>query len=640
MIAPNRVRSLCLFLIALIVVMVLAIPLTSLLRSRFERQAAVSRKQAAVEAIRQRGGVVLCKSDLPPHVIGVDLSSAIVDAELMQALGQFTEIERLSLDGAKLNPKDYELLSKLPRLRSLSFARTNVTDPHISRLPLGLMVLSLNGTSITDKSMPSLAAMNGLASLDIAGTEVTPDGLRQLVPLRSLKTLWIDEPCITAKSAESLRLMRLQSVDVAVLEGLGRRTHECLSVCEAPDIRGYHRDGYLLWAANSAWSHTLAGVVEAVVSEIGLDPQQAAQLLEVLGNQMEDWGPIMPSPLPSARTFEHSTNLPDRGIEIASADEFVRELQKDNHHVDTFAVRRFAREEFTADDVPKLLAAIRAAPYSESLIQYLFRYGPFLLVLHGIDDPEVVAELDRLLAHKNSFVRATTICAFGYGGAFPFYSREEWTASKATDAFAVPRLLRICQDEGEFDQISYDAWSVLAEIAHRRPEYAAEVIPALLDLLDEEGSWHYAKSSDIWRVHLSRLAEVDADAAVAVVPRLRAMLKQLDQQLAVAPLASPEDSQSPYQSLRRRQTSVLQALSTIARASPALAHEIAMEYLGRMRDQQSTGPFAPLLSPDTPEVNRRVVIELLRDTNVAKGELALVAKRIRDWRMAKEPADD
>ena len=127
---------------------------------------------------------------------------------------------------------------------------------------------------------------------------------------------------------------------------------------------------------------------------------------------------------------------------------------------------------------------------------------------------------------------------------------------------------------------------------------------------------------DLSPLDISRLAEVDKEAAIALVPRLREMLKQLDQQLRDAPTPG----------LRQRQASVLEALSAIAHHSSALADDLALEYLSRMHDGQPTGPFATLLLPDNPEVNRMVVIDLLGNANSAKGELASVAKAIRDWR--------
>lgn len=488
-------RSLFLIPIALGVVALFVIPFVILLRGYLGRPAADTAQQAEVEAVRRGGGVVLTvpsdESGKPPDVRSVDLGNATVDAELMKTISRLATVERLRLDGATLQPEDYALLSKLPQLHNLSLSRTNVTDTDVARLPLSLTSLSLDSTSVTDECVSRLAAMNRLVRLEITDTKITPDGLRQLEPLRSLERLWIDDSCITAESAESLQLMQLQRLDVAVLEGVGRETHEFLSVCEGPKIRGHHRDGYVLWEADSAWSDTLAGVVEAVVSEIGLDSQQAARLLEILGEEnppMGNWGPIVLGPLPESDCFSSSSHRPDKGMEITCTDEFIRELQKPFSDVDPWAVRRFAREEFTASDVPKLLAAIRAAqPLRGSC---LLRYGPFLLVRHGIGEPDVVAELERLLTHKEPSVTCATIFALGYGRARDFYSRDEWTSSKEADEFAVSRLLRICNDEDEYESLRSDARMVLAEIALGRPEYADDVMPALVELLDEEGFWH------------------------------------------------------------------------------------------------------------------------------------------------------
>jgi hypothetical protein len=607
--------------VALLVVAVVAIALIILSRSEAQQKAALVKQQAAdaklrtaVEGIRRHGGFVLFKPSNPSSVVSVDLSGAKMDAELMQTLGKFTEIERLTLDSAKFQSEDWALLDKLTRLHSLSLTNANITDADVTRLPLQLTSLSLNKTSITDQSMAHVAKMNGLASLDIVDTGVTSAGLQLLEPLRNLKKLRIGESCVTAESAQSLRLMQPQSVDIVVSSGLGRTLHECLSVCDRPNIRGHHPDGYILWEADSAWSNTLAGVVEAVVSEIGLDPEQASRLLEILSEHWGGWEPIRVEPPQPITAFSYSTSLADKGQELASVDEFVRGFQQrstglmkadEKSNWDYWSMRRFAREKFTATDVPRLLAAIRGAQYSPG--DSLFLFGPFLLVHHGIENREVRAELDRMLTHQVTFVRLNTVCAFGYGGARPFYSPEEWVPNQAADEFAFSRLLPMCKKPGEMQRI---AWSVLAEIAHRRPEYVADVLAVIVDVLEGDSSAPY----ELGR-HLSRLGKLNPDAALAVVPRLRAMLNERDlQQLPPG--------------------GVLQAISATACVSPPLAQEIAIEYLGRARDGKPRGPLAPLLSQDTPEANRRVVIALI-DTESAREELALAAKMIRDWRMAK-----
>jgi hypothetical protein len=646
---PNRRRWLVRLLLALGVLAAVAVLLATLSSRQSIRRAALAKQQVAVEALRQRGGTVLLgppgSRGLPPDVIGVDLSRAVVDAEVMRTLGQYTLIQRLSLDGARLQPQDWALVGKLPQLQSLSLARSNITDADVPVLPPGLTKLSLNGTAVTDKSMSHLATISGLISLDITDTAVTGEGLRLLEPLQSLQKLSIDDSCITASSAESLRLMQPQSMEVAVSDGLGRSTYELLSVCKGTDIRGHYRNEYTLWTTDSAWSDTLAGVVEAVVLEIGLDSQQATELQGALGNQappLGSWAPPAREPPPSLVAFSYSSR--DSGARLASAGEFIRELQKPRGSgFDYWAVCRFAKEKFKAGDVPQLLAAMRATPYSRG--DHLYHFGPFLLVHHGVDDPEVLAELDRLLAHQESFVRLNTICAFAYGGARPFYSRDEWTASQAADDFAVPRLVRICHDRSEFKTLRESASMVLGEIAQRRPRYAAEVLSVLVDLLDEEGPWHYRSSYyrhsqtvHILQVDIPRLAELDAEAALAVVPRLRQMLTMLDEQLAGAPAASLLEASSPNRALHQRRISLLAALSAIAGQDSALAHELDLEYLTRMEDGQFARALAILLSPATPEANRKAVLALLPSAD--QGELGTLAKKIRDWQAARQRADE
>lgn len=632
--------------ITLFVLVASTIPLVIWSRKLSQGQVVVPKSDPAIEALRRRGAMVFFKQsgkrDVPPDVLSVDLSRTKVNAELLQNLTQFPRMERLTLDGAQLAAEDYALLGKLPQLQDLSLSHSSITDNGATRLPLGLTTLSLQGTAVTDKSLAHVAAMKGLATLDIANTDITSDGLKLLEPLRSLQKLSLDDSCITAETVESLRLMQPQKIDVAVSDGMGEKAFELLSVCEGMDIRGYHRDGFVLWKADLPWSHTLAGVFEAVVAEVELDPQQAAQLLTILGKELapEAWRPETPVPLPSPGTFGFTTNRPDQGVDFKSTDEFIRHLQNDLFKMDVYAVRRFAREKFSARDVPKLLAAIRGAQYAER--SGLFSYGPFLLVQHGIEDPDVAAELDRMLMQREFPVRLTTMFAFAYGGASPLYARDEWVPSPAADAFAAPRLLRVCRDEGESAEIRASARMVLTEIALRRPEYAAEVLTLQVAQLENSAS-----TSDL----IARLAEVDPGAAVAAVPRIRALLKKYDEQLASVPApAASADGSNVYVALpapHRHRLKVLEALSACAHGDPALAHEIALEYLSRREKGQPSGPFATLLSPETPEANRLVVRALLREAAAqqyphghAKAELASLAKKIRDWREPQKHRDE
>ncbi len=630
----SRIRRLVWLLVGLVVAAVVA-PLVILLGAYFQQR-------TAVEAIRERGGFIIFRSaandELLPDVVSVDLSLATVDAELVQTLRQFKSIERVTLDGAKLRPDDFAPLNKLATLQNLSLARTNITDAGVSQLPLELTNLSLNGTAITDQSMSHIAAMQRLTHLDIANTQISPKGLLLLEPLRSLKTLRIDDSCITAESVNVLRTMQPENIEVETANDGGRKAFELLSGWDGSSIFGRSRDGHLMWEVGSPWANSLAGVVEAVVDEVGLNASQTSQLAEILGSRatIDGWGPMVRHPLASPSPFAIYRRQ-DQSKVISSTDEFVRELQKKSLEVDPTAVRQFAREKFTARDLPKLLDVMRATENSQQSCVY--HYGPILLVLYGIDQPEVQAELDRLLVHEDGLIRLNTISAFANGGASHFYSREEWTANEAADVFAFPRLLRMCQEPNESVGVRDDVRKVLTEIAMRRPEYAAEVLSVLVDLLDKDGYWHasdqdVAKSRQIARVDILRLAELAPDVAIAAVPKIREMLGELDKQVAAATAPAVSNADPNRQGVRLLRTSVLEALSATARHDPKLAHEIAMEYLRRLEQGQPAGPFDILLSAETPEATRKVILALL-ETEDAPEQLASLAKAIRDWRVAK-----
>ncbi len=605
-----------------------------------------------VDAIQKRGGVVVSLSgktrDVDVEIIGIDLSSATVDAELLQLVTQCPRIERLDLEGATLNVQDWALLGKLPNLRSLILSRSNVTDADVAQVPRTLTSLALNATSVTDACAPSVAAMTELTSLDICGTKMTANCLEVLEPLKSLKLLRLDQSCVSANNTQFLQRMRPQCLEVVISDDVGFDTFKLLSACEGIDIRGLHSRGYQLWKAQLPWSHSLAGVVEAVVKHAGLDAQQATQLLDLLGQRtMEPWGPAKPVPLEvnSWSTPRDSAHQP--GFELASAEELIGELQKDRAEMDWMAVHQYVRDRFSDSDLPVVIRALDALKEFENWNVLIL--GPFLLVQYGHDNPEIRAEVDRLLAHREHKVRQGVVCAFGYNGASLIYRQDEWKYDADIGEWAVRVLPAVCRDKNELEGIRDTARKVLTETALAHPELAPEVLPVLVELLDEQGQWleSWYDPRHLATVDIPRVADVNPQAALAVVPRLREMWRQLDLKRADPTPNAPQWEASPY-TLGQREYSVLVALSVTARHDSAVACEIAAEYLRRMKAGQQAGPFEMLLSPETRETNRVVVLELMQEA--AKGSddsaggpplasfstdpvarLAALAKKIRDW---------
>ena len=416
------------------------------------------------------------------------------------------------------------------------------------------------------------------------------------------------------------------------MEGNGKRAYELLTGSKDFKSRGNFRKGYTLWESDQDWGLTLAGVAEAVVAEADLNSEQAARLRDALTSVIDFKSTKVVLPL----VFTYSTSGSPAagsqiGIEIESAEEFLEVLLEERSSgVITQSLVQYVRERFTASDVPKLLAALDSTPYpsdKRGSAQRLFNVAPFLLVHWGEGLPQVEAELERLLLHPAGFVRMTTVCAFGYGGARPFYSREEWMPSEAVDAFAVRKLLPICKGEGQGYQSRGEAWCVLAEIVHRRPEYAEQVVPVLIDVLGDASVLSNYKFGD----YFLKLGEVAPEVVVAGVPKLRALLESLDVQYFSDPEA---ESAAPNWEHRGHCKVVLASLSAAASQSPELSEEVAIQYLERMGQGQLMGPFAPLLSPDRPAITKRVIEALLDSPDVAKDELEPVVKTIRDWKEA------
>ncbi len=168
--------------------------------------------------------------------------------------------------------------------------------------------------------------------------------------------------------------------------------------------------------------------------------EHSNRLLECLSDPpVENWASI-PTPKEFWTTwYSTNSNMRDKGVELASISDFLRELEKTLPDFDLQAVRRYARENFSASDVPQLLTAVRAVAGSDQVrndngrLPNLLVYGPFLLVQHGFSDPQVVVELDRVLTDDDSPMLQPTMFAFGYGGAKPFYAYDEWTANLAAN---------------------------------------------------------------------------------------------------------------------------------------------------------------------------------------------------------------
>lgn len=594
-------------------VLILGLVLSVMLR--YEQLEKVQRE--FVEDVEQLGGSVLVAPtgtrDAPPPVLAVDLSRRQIDGELIKRLAAFTTIERLNLDGARLASDDYRAIGQLIALRSLSLAESNVTDTNVSWSGLPLVTLSLRNTALTDAGLARLADTKSLVNLDINGTAVTAAGLSALQKLSSLVSLDLDDSCITDDGVLALQAVKsLETIRIHVSEGFGRRTKELASRLAGPvTVLGINPSGLTIWNAADAWDETLAGVVEIVAREVDLDPQQVTQLMAAIGT-------IRVGRLPRVTDQSRGPPQPPRtGESIDSTADFLRRLQ--NPGRPSYEVCVFARDRFTKDDIPQLLDAMQVVS-NHNAAEYLWRHGAYLLVREGMENPAAVRELDKMLSHETSWVRSIAVYGFSRYG-HPFL--EDWAPSERAVEFGLPRLIRLSNDPELSVRMAVS--QVLGDLAHHHPNRAPDVVPVLVQML-EQGDIPYVGWS------IKRIIAVNPQAGRGEVPRLRRLFTNY-----------PHENSDPQ---------IVDVLCELVRNDSAQALEVAVEYLGKMRDTRLSEPsrlssnaIVRLVTPENSEAVRVIVHGLLEysasdNSQIAAGGrslLAGVAMAIRDWQPAADP---
>ncbi len=569
------------------------------------------RQQAFVQDVeRLGGGIVLVPNGMrgaPPPLLAVNLGGVPIDGDLIMRLSAFTTIERLNLDGANLGSEEYRAISGLTALRSLSLAGSNVSDNDIPWSKLQLTTLSLRNTSTTDIGLARLVEMTSLVNLEINDTSVTAAGVQSLKKLASLKTLDLDDTCITNDGVLALQAVKsLGHIRIHVADGLGRRTKELVSpLAGSVCVQGMNPSGHTLWNAAEPWDETLAGVVEVVACEADLDPRQVTQLIEAIGPRgvgRHQMGNYFGGPAQPRRT----------GEAIKSVAEFLRRLQDPEPR--TYEVCTFACDSFTKDDIPQLLDALQAVTNFRDA-EYLARYGLYLLLRDGLENPEAARELDRMFAHQDSSVRAIAVYGFSRYG-HPFL--KDWVPSENAVDFGLPRLLRLSKDPGQTVRLAVS--EVLGDLVHHHPNRAPEVMPVLIEML-EQGDFGYVKYS------IRKIVEVNSEAARAYVPQLRQLLQNTDRGTSNANF-------------------FLEVICDLARGDNALAREVAVDCIERVRDGDPAGGrlLVTLLTPENSEVVPTIVHELLeisasddrRVAELGQDALALAARAIRDFQAAED----
>jgi len=153
------------------------------------------------------------------------IESPLLSTHCLVALQHHPSLEHLSLYCAESDPRDLELLARLPMLRSLGLHGSAFTDGHLSnlvflrdrleRLSLGtsaitgnslgelqnwqLTTLDLSGTVLVDACLSRLPVLPKLEKLDLSGTHITLEGIKHLADFPSLQELKICDTGVTAR---------------------------------------------------------------------------------------------------------------------------------------------------------------------------------------------------------------------------------------------------------------------------------------------------------------------------------------------------------------------------------------------------------------------------------------------------------
>ena len=361
----------------------------------------------AVEHIAQLGGSIVYGSQayagawLPdsfeplakPAVVAVDLSGTHLRAKDLKQIGVLSGLTRLNLQNSQIETGVLGPLTKLGKLESLLLANARITDSDLTCLAKleNLRTLSLTDTPIGDEGLLHAAELTRIENLNLCGTEVTAAGLGRLKSLPNLITLAIEDTCVTRSTVRSLRTSaRLQSVNVNVRAGLGRKAYELLGGFQRTSIRAVrHPNGTVLWDPSRPWQQTTGGVLMQVESKLNLDEAEIAALRDVLtrGRPNGHW---MPQTTP--RAF-----LPGLPADATRSGDPAGRL----------AI--LLRDGATKHDLSKTIEILRAAdPKADHRLWF---YGTRVLVEYGLADQQSLDQLRQMLAHADPRVRIITVDA-------------------------------------------------------------------------------------------------------------------------------------------------------------------------------------------------------------------------------------
>lgn len=132
---------------------------------------------------------------------------------LLRAVALLTELESVDLSDQPVDRRQLVLLAPLRGLRSLTLARTRVTDADLDGLAQfpDLSFLDLTGTTVTDSGMESLKQFRKLKAVHLNVTDLSDVGLAALADVPQLQVIEAQLTAVTNAGAADLLKKRPKS---------------------------------------------------------------------------------------------------------------------------------------------------------------------------------------------------------------------------------------------------------------------------------------------------------------------------------------------------------------------------------------------------------------------------------------------
>lgn len=209
---------------ALLVVVLLAGIVMSWLAQRWDEQARLAEKRAAIIAeewarriakereplikrqealapIERLGGSIYDGCGWVHGGVYVEFRGREVTDATLERLKGLMPVDGLGFNYCHVTDSGLEHLKGTSQLIVLHLDRTSITDAGLANLKglAKLEWLSLNGTSVTDAGLEHLKGLVKLKELDLSNTSVTDTGLDHLKELPQLKRLYLENCHVTEK---------------------------------------------------------------------------------------------------------------------------------------------------------------------------------------------------------------------------------------------------------------------------------------------------------------------------------------------------------------------------------------------------------------------------------------------------------